>query len=99
MLQGFHAGLDLRGEYFPGVGNQSVGSSAFGFYPRALLTYSANPQALIRAPPQPWRCELDKTSSLADGHTLTAAEEFALVINQYNRFAIGAGAGVSAARS
>lgn len=92
VAKGLSLGLDLRALLSPGTGNQDVSRSAFGFYPRGLATYDFH----ALSPTLPLRAHfnvgvlLDKTSKFASGHTLTAAEEFALAANGYNDLTLGA---------
>jgi outer membrane protein OmpA-like peptidoglycan-associated protein len=92
VYDGLYVGADLRLLIFPGVGNQDLSRSALGFAPKALVTYDVR----RAAPKVPLRVHLnlggviDKTSELGQGHTLTASEEFALDVNTYNRFTVGA---------
>ncbi|MGA9521868.1 MAG: OmpA family protein, partial [Myxococcaceae bacterium] len=91
--RGLHAGVDLRVMSFSGVGNQDVGRYAFGFAPRLLTTYdvsTAVPELplLIHANAG---FHFDGTGSLVNSHTLNASEEFALRVNEYDRFVFGLG--------
>jgi len=87
-----HAGLDLRLSSFSAVGNQDVRRFAYGIQPRALVTFDARE----RWPSVPVRLHanvgmaFDGTGGLVRQHTLSAAEEFALGINKYNRVLVGA---------
>jgi outer membrane protein OmpA-like peptidoglycan-associated protein len=93
VTDGLSVGLELAALIFPGVGNQDLSRTQFGFAPRGMLTYDVR----SAAPEVPLRLHanlgfiLDRTKYLADGHTLTAPEEFALAINRFNRFTIGVG--------
>lgn len=78
---------------FSGVGNQDVGRYAFGFAPKLLTTWdvsSVAPQLplLIHANAG---FHFDGTGSLVNSHTLNASEEFALRVNEYDRFVFGLG--------
>lgn len=91
VANGLSLGLDARGLLSPGTGNQDVSRSVLGFFPRGLLTYDLH----ALSPSIPLRAHLnagllfDKTTTFANGHTLTAAEEFALQTNRFNRLALG----------
>ncbi len=91
--KGLYAGLDLRALSFPGVGSQDVGGYAWGFAPRAILTWDVRRVA----PKVPLvlhfnaGVQFDGTGSLVREHTLDAAEEFALGVHRYHRF-VGAAA-------
>ena len=92
LAAGFDGGVDLRLTSFSGVGNQSVSRFALGFAPKLVATYD-----LREAVPElPLRVHanlgfiLDSTGGLVKTFTLNSAEEFALGVNRYNRFAFGA---------
>ncbi|MBS2030896.1 MAG: OmpA family protein [Deltaproteobacteria bacterium] len=90
VYKGLSLGLDARLLLSPGTGNQDVSRSVFGFAPTALVTYdfhALSPQVPLRAHVN-LGVVLDKTTSFSNGHTLTAAEEFALQTQKYNRFQI-----------
>ena len=90
VTKGLSLGLDLRALLSPGTGNQDVSKSVFGFAPTALVTYdfhALSPQVPLRAHLN-LGVVLDQTTSFGNGHTLTAAEEFALQTQKYNRFQI-----------
>ena len=89
---GFYAALDLRLQSFSGVGNQDARRYALGIAPRAALTYDFRdvfPKIPIRLHGNVGFL-LDGTGRLVS-NSLTAAEEYALNINRYNRVAAGAG--------
>jgi outer membrane protein OmpA-like peptidoglycan-associated protein len=91
--RGLWAGVDLRAMTYSGVGNQDVDRYAFGLAPRLVATYDVRELK----PTLPLRAHanlgvlLDGTGDLAEGTPLNAAEEFALSVNRYNRFALGLG--------
>lgn len=93
LFKGFHGGIDLRLNVFPGVGSQDVGGYAFGIQPRLLASYDVR----AVAPKVPLRAHLnvggafDGTSDIAGSARLSAAEEFALGANRFNRVLLGAG--------
>ncbi len=85
---GFSAGLDLRLQSFSGVGTQNVTGYAWGFSPRAVVSYDVRSSApsvpvVLHANAG---IQLDGTGGLVRHHTLNAAEEFALGVHRYNRF-------------
>jgi OOP family OmpA-OmpF porin len=91
VARGLSLGLDARALLSPGTGNQDLSRSVLGFLPRGLLTYDFH----ALSPTIPLRAHLnagllfDKTTGFANGHTLTAAEEFALQTNRFNRVVLG----------
>lgn len=89
-LPGLWAGADVRVMTFSGVGSNQL---AFGFSPRAVVTYDA--RSLL--PTLPLRLHanvgllMDGTGSLVDAERLNASEEYALGINRYSRLSVGLG--------
>ncbi len=82
---GFHAGVDLRGQSFSGVGN--VSRYVFGFTPRALATYDFR-ERFEKVPLRvsgAFGATFDGTGRLVTSQPLNAAEEFALGIHRYHR--------------
>ncbi len=91
--RGFWAGADLRAMSFSGVGNQDVGRYAFGFAPRALVTYDLrqlNEKIPLRTHGNVGVL-LDGTGNLVRTVRLNAAEEYALNVNRYDRLSVGLG--------
>ncbi len=89
---GLSGGLELKLQSFSGVGNQGIDRDAFGFSPRLLGTWDLR-QPYPRVPLRLHAnvgFAFDGTGSLVRNHTLTTAEEFALGVNRYNRFLVGA---------
>jgi outer membrane protein OmpA-like peptidoglycan-associated protein len=89
--KGLHAGLDLRLLTYSAVGNQSVDRFAVGFAPRLAGTWDIrglNPKipAIVHLN---LGFALDTTANLLT-QTLRAPEQFALSINRFNRFTLGA---------
>jgi hypothetical protein len=88
--EGLWLGVDLRLAIYPAIGDQRP--SAVGFQPTGLLTWDIHRVS----PSVPLRLHLnvggrfDGTRDLADDQ-LTAAETFALGVNQYDRLALAAG--------
>ncbi|MFY0566202.1 OmpA family protein [Archangium lansingense] len=89
-LPGLWAGADVRVMTFSGVGSNQI---AFGFSPRAVVTYDA--RTLSQLLPLRLHANLgllmDGTGSLVDADRLNAAEEYALGINRYSRLSVGLG--------
>lgn len=88
--EGLWLGADLRLALYPAIGDQRA--SAVGFLPTGLLTWDVHRVS----PSVPLRLHLnvggqfDGTRELSDS-ALTAAERYALHVNEYDRLALAAG--------
>ncbi|MFZ5469966.1 MAG: OmpA family protein [Myxococcota bacterium] len=89
--KGFYGGVELAFTSYSAVGNQGLNNGAVGLSPRVLATYDVR-EALPKVPARVHGNVgfiFDGTGALVQNHTLNAAEEFALNVNRFNRFALG----------
>jgi outer membrane protein OmpA-like peptidoglycan-associated protein len=89
--KGFWGGADVRLLSFSGVGNQSIDKFAVGIRPMLLGTYDF--RAIQRKAPFILTLGLGFTFDTTGGlvsQKLNASEEYALMVNKYNRFDLGA---------
>lgn len=93
VTNGLSLGIDARLLVLPSIGNQDVTRGQLGFAPTAVVTWdarSANPSVPLRLHLNAGGI-FDKAKSLGAGQALTAAEEFALDAQRFNRVALGVG--------